>query len=377
MKKLILFACDPGGANVIATLALQLCSSNYEVILLGKDSALQRYKAFGLCDRDVSDIILSVNKESILSFLKNECPAIVVTGTSANDFTEKYIWECCNELNITSFAILDQWMNYGIRFSKYGMRDFDKYNEDKCHDYLPSNILVMDDVAKNEMIKEGIEPSRIIISGQPYFDYLRDIGKKEVKSLHCCLNKKYDFVLSFFSEPISVDCKKREVFDMPLGYTEKTIFDELLFAVNSAGKESKKRILIVVKLHPREKFSDYWFNVVNVENSCVDIVMSYSKNSWDVCFGSDLVCGMSSMALIEAFFIGKPILSIQIGLKIHTPFIFEQQGHLNSIRNRNTLVKVLESFFASGVWAKRDFNFRFKENVCQNIINEIDRVLDG
>lgn len=131
MKKILLFSRDPGGSNTIIPLVEPLQKRGYEVRLFGKDFALEKYKSSGISGLDIMDYVPSFELDFIQKFINKEKPDFIITGTSADDFTEKYIWKSAGKLNIPLLAIMDQWVNYGVRFSNYGVSQLDDYNKDK------------------------------------------------------------------------------------------------------------------------------------------------------------------------------------------------------------------------------------------------------
>src|SRR5574344_2059702 len=128
MKKILLFSRDPGGANAIISLVDKLKQS-YEVILYGKDSAIHKYEENHLQYIDLSTEIENISLGNLEDFVDRIKPDLIITGTSADDMTEKYLWKVCEKKGIISFAILDQWINYGIRFSKYSVSEIDLYQK--------------------------------------------------------------------------------------------------------------------------------------------------------------------------------------------------------------------------------------------------------
>ena len=119
MIKILFFARDPGGVNVILPV-YKKCQGRFETLLYAKDFALKKIMSQG--DIPVKDIARECgcgNYSEVLDFLAKTSPDFIVTGTSLDDFTERYLWKASEELHIKSFAILDQWMNLGIRFSEY------------------------------------------------------------------------------------------------------------------------------------------------------------------------------------------------------------------------------------------------------------------
>src|SRR5574344_2096538 len=147
--KIMFYANDPGGANAIKPLIKPLDEEN-DIVIYGNNSALK----------------ILPNCEEYNKNLQDIMPDIVITGTSANECTEKTIWKECKKLDIKTIAILDHWCNYGVRFSKYGLNEIEKFDK-KC-DFLPDYIIVMDNFAKQEMIKDGVPQNIIYPLGNPH-----------------------------------------------------------------------------------------------------------------------------------------------------------------------------------------------------------------
>ena len=61
MKKIILLACDPGGANTVAPLLESLKRIGYNVALFGKNAALMRYEVIGAPAFDLNFILKKRN----------------------------------------------------------------------------------------------------------------------------------------------------------------------------------------------------------------------------------------------------------------------------------------------------------------------------
>lgn len=275
-KKVLLFSRDPGGANVITPIVKPLTERGYEVVLFGKDVALSKYQAYGLSGANIMDFVRQIKALEIEAFLKEQNPDFIITGTSADDMTEKFIWKAAETIGIPSFAILDQWVNYGIRFSSYGVSELAQYKSDKTHPFIPTKILVMDEYAYNEAIKDGLEPSRILITGQPYFEQLLQYKKRSsvesIEALKNCLNiTGNDYLITYASEPISKTYKEDDGSAHYWGYTEKTIFVEIIRALTSVVQDVNRRIVLVVKLHPKED-SDSYVTMINQLTLCDNIV---------------------------------------------------------------------------------------------------------
>lgn len=269
MAKIMFFAHDPGGTNAILPL-IELFKKELEVYVFAKGPALKKLKNA---------------KEIQEDSLKSVMPDFLITGTSANNKTEKFLWQEAKSLNIKSMAILDHWVNYGIRFSEYGLNEIEKFDK-KCT-FLPDYIIVMDEFAKQEMINEGVPENIIYPLGNPHFENLI-AQSQNVKNVRPDFTKKDEVLITFASEPYMEDYGKGN---------EKKVLEDLIDLTKD------KNIKIVVKLHPKEDFSKYaeYKNVIlDKETSPIEIIMA-----------SDLIISMTSMFLIEAMILGKNILSYQ------------------------------------------------------------------
>ena len=301
MPKMMFFAHDPGGANAIAPL-IDVLKEDHEVLVFAKDSALLK---------------LPCAKELPANALKQCTPDLLITGTSANDRTERSLWRQARLFGIKSMAILDHWVNYGIRFSKYGLRDIDQFHKDP--DIFPNFISVMDDFAKEEMIKDGVPGKIIRVLGNPHFEYLRKQTLK-VKDVRALLANPEKQLVVFLSEPYTEDYGQ--------GNEKRVLRDLMDFALG-------KRIKVMIKLHPKEKrdkYSEYLDqNIVRSDVSMVEVLAS-----------SDLIVSMTSMGLIEAWIMGKRILSYQPGERDKDKFILTRRNAVPFINSKVDLYKNLE-----------------------------------
>lgn len=378
MKKILLFSRDPGGSNTIIPLVEPLQKRGYEVRLFGKDFALEKYKSSGISGLDIMDYVPSFELDFIQKFINKEKPDFIITGTSADDFTEKYIWKSAGKLNIPSFAIMDQWVNYGVRFSNYGVSQLDDYNKDKNHSYVPSKICVMDDIAKIEAINEGLEPERIIITGQPYFEtVLNNANRITDKNIDFIRDKvgisTNDFLITFVSEPICDTYNENDFSEHYWGYTEKTIFRELLDGILQVSELSPNTIGLIIRQHPKENSNNFSDIIDNFRSNRIKIIINRDFDQNELIMASDLISGMSSMFLIEAAILNKLIISIQIGLKRENPLILDRANCLKSILDRRTLLNVLRLIIMGENTPRCNFNII--KNPVKNVILQMEKML--
>lgn len=356
MKKILLFSRDPGGTNCIIPLVKPLIRKGYEVKVYAKDVAIERYNSCGIQSINLRDEILGqITTKKVKEFMQKENPHFIITATSADDMTEKYLWQAGNELKVKSFSILDQWINYGVRFSKYGVDKLDEFNksQDK-HRYLPTKICVMDEFCKQEMIKEGFKADKIIVTGQPHFENLNNkynnsnnINQNEIKKFKESITyNESTFNILFASECLSKTYREKEKGDGNYfwGFTERTILINIINALVKIYSQNKKcdKVKIIIKQHPKEDVGSYDDLLDLAKEKGIDLVVLNHFNPNLMACNVNLVVGMSSMLLIESTILGVPIMSVMIGLKKENPFIFDRLGKIKTIISEENLKKSLE-----------------------------------
>jgi len=366
MKRVLLFSHDPGGANVIIPLVKPLLDLGHEVLLYGKDIALDKYQAEGIVTAvNITDELSEPTIVSISLWITKLAPDYIITGTSASDITEKLIWKAAESVGIPTFVILDSWIDYRLRFSKYTIGERDLYDKNRELDYLPSKIFTMDDYAKREMIKEGIPVELIEITGHPYFDYLRD---KALSLPNPDKKGHNETIIAFISQPLI------EIYGFSdgvpyWGYTEKEIFQHLIDALFVVYGEKSGKVKLVVRPHPKEKV-DEWLKEAEV-HSCdwLDIYIDKETDQLSLMMNSDVIAGMFSTFLIESVVLNKPTVSIQIGLNKENPFVLDKINVLKSAGSQEELVERLRN-------SKENVNdFKLTSNSVSNIISITERIV--
>ncbi len=341
--RVLFFAHDPGGVNVLLPLIKSIDRKKYYIDVYGRNESRCLFEKAGIDYKVLPDKY--VDEDSLEDLLVKNSIEVVVTGTSANDFTEKYLWKAASNRGILSIAVLDAWINYGIRFSKWGQRDSDKYDKDADITYIPSVICVMDELSKRELIRVGIPELRIIVTGQPYLECLaktlESVSKREIKKcreriLGTSSNKK---IILYASDNISSSFNDKE-HELYFGYNEKTIFEELNILLKDRASED---FVLIIRPHPKENI-EYWKSRIEHEKS-YKVIIDKEIPLGIILNSADIVISMMSMILIEAALINKPILSVQIGLKGGDPFYLSQIGVTETIVSREVFSKKMDDFF--------------------------------
>jgi len=314
MAKILFFAHDPGGANAIAPLMAPLRTEGHEIVVCAKGPALK--------------IVPQANPLPENS-IETLTPELVITGTSANDRSEKKLWMECQKQAVPSIAILDHWMNYGVRFSQYGLREIEAYQSHKKLECLPEYIVVMDEFARQEMINEGFPPKCLVALGNPHFDAViegaKNIDRRKTRQI---LGVDEDtYLIMFASEPYSEDYGRGP---------ELEALDDLLEGV----AELHANVKIIVRPHPKElpeKFSRFCGVQVDKQTPYCESILA-----------SDLIVSMTSMFLIEALILGKNVISYQVGASSKDNFILTRNQVLPFINHKEELKQELKAFLFEG-----------------------------
>lgn len=327
-KKILFYSRDPGGTNCVIPVYRRLLEmKGVETLLWGKDFAIPKYREESLMYKDVGALKL----EEIRQLLKQYNPKVLVTGTSYGDRTEQWLWKWAKKEGTYSMAILDQWLSYRIRFSDPSGRLV-----------LLDKILVMDEFAKKEMVAEGFNERRILVTGQPHFEELKkkaaQVTEFDKKKIRKDLNLLEGITILFVSEPLA------DALHVDMGFTEHTILRELILAVQQVRPSVIVNLL--VKLHPKQSISETRQTIGSfpaVSNIRISIIAD--QPLLPLILIADVVVGMYSMGLIEAHLLKKPITSIQIGRKGPDQFILSKRGIIEAVITSDILKKELQKFF--------------------------------
>jgi CDP-glycerol glycerophosphotransferase (TagB/SpsB family) len=299
-------------------------------------------------------------------------PNLIVTGTSSEDFTERHLWKAAKKAGITSFAVLDQWTNYRLRLISEGS---DPMNERATSELIvPSFFFIMDEFARKEMCALGIGREKLVVSGQPFFDYIRKTGDKfttqEIKKLRRKLTGSEDsHVFVFASQPIASLYRKNGMGEDYWGYTEKTVLKSVVGCLSKITEEMAVKATLVLRLHPKDESNVYQNALATLPNS-IKVVVDRDTDSSLLLKASDLIIGMWSMLLLEAAILERRFISVQIGLKRENPLIFDRMGLVRSILTEQELEETLRGILSG---KNREFpNLTFEFGATERITNYLE-----
>jgi len=255
--KILFCAQDIAGGEAI--LPLIEYAEEKKLLIGGKSKSLFKDYIDAYIDAD--------NDSRIYEKVEEFSPEVIVTGTSLAMSIEKKMIEFGRKKGIPSLSIVDHWANYSQRF------------ENKK--YLPDRICVIDELMKKEMIIKGFDEEIIRITGNPHFDNFNinsNNGKKHVL-----------FISQAFTELGGINP----------GYDELVVIKDLIDIFHGYK--------LVVRPHPRGNVKK--FNFVRG-----DAIIDTKSSIKDLISESEIIIGMSSNVLFQAFLNRKKVISYQPGL---------------------------------------------------------------
>lgn len=344
-RRILIFSRDPGGTNAVIPLIEPLKSLGNDVKVYGKDAALGIYQRAKVDCVDIREGIPSGSQSETIAFVQILRPDIILTGTSSEDFTERHLWKAAEMVGIPSFAVLDQWTNYLLRVVSEGSHPVTGPAASNLT--VPSRFFIMDDFARKEMSALGIEREKLVVTGQPFFDYIRHAGDKytvrEIEKLRREFTGAADgCVIVFASQPIAAIHRKNGMAEDYWGYTETTILEKVKASLAKLTQELAVGVTLVLRLHPKDESNAYQDLCASCPDS-IRIVVDRETDSTLLLKAADLVVGMFSMILLEAAILERPFISVQIGLKRESPLIFDRLGFMRSILTEKQLVESLRA----------------------------------
>jgi hypothetical protein len=300
----VAIAGDPGGAAAMAPVLELLRQEGRPLRALGYRQAVTNWRSRGL---EVEELPDSTNLELALRRLRDLQADLLLSGTSENGVNlEKPFIAAARRLGIPSVVVLDHWMNYRWRFA----------NEQGELVYVPDRIAIMDEQAREEMLAEGLDGGRLVVTGQPAFDALAPLRRlatpRQRKAIREMLGVAEDECMVLFaSEPISTMCGTEPSQPFYPGYTELTVLRVLASSLGRIAERTPKKLVLIVRPHPLDRPESLQLST----SGPLRLMVDGRGNGREVVLAADLVTGMTSMLLIEACLLGCIVLSIQPGLR--------------------------------------------------------------
>lgn len=345
--KVIFAAQDPGGFNTILPVIKKLKKNSgflLKIILANQSKDMAKNQRINYRDGNY------LTEKTIARFFKKESPDLIFTATSVGYSLEKKIVKLAKRQKIKTVAIIDIWSNYKLRFSDPGTKNLT---------YLPDYILVIDRLMKKEMISQGFDSKKLIITGNPFFDTFPILTSSSRK----------EKVISFFSQPFSESCKKDKNY---LDYSnEIQVFRDIVRAL----EKFQLKIPLKIKFHPRDTKLNKLDKII--KGSKLNISIEKKLSAENLIKKSKLIIGINSMVLFQAAMMDKPVLSYQPNLKKPDPLISNRLGLSWAVYKKKNLYPALKKLLSiRGKKQNRELIKRYTQNKStQKVIDFIINLL--
>jgi len=296
--RLLLCATDAGGARNLAALCGRASEQGSEIHIVTR-------RALAPLFADSSITLIEDLVGGIEPFIRELRPSAVICGTTRYDSPDREAIALARKDGVPCVAVVDEWYNYFMRFSS---------GDDAKLPVFPDAIAVADEFARREAISEGIPQEICHATGSPSLALIAELGGAWRESPpavpEAVGGAAGATVVTFLSETHSSDygTSPGEIGPLGLfiGYTEQSVCHSILEAL---GRLPGK-FVFVYRPHPSEP--DFSKPKALPEN--VEFRMARDVPLHPLCYHSDLIFGMRSMAILEAALIGCRAASFQPGL---------------------------------------------------------------
>jgi hypothetical protein len=245
------------------------------------------------------------SKALLESFLHKNNIGVFIFASSLKDPTALSLARQMQELRRPVIHVLDNWTSYRSRMETDGLPVF-----------IPDHYAVMDDMAYRAAIADGLDESTLMITGQPALANLAAefTQWKPQMARSILIRSGLDpdkRLISFISEPVAHDQGSTPETPGYRGYTEKEVIRRFCEILQPFAKD----IQIAILPHPREEqeaLAELWHAH---KGGLSGQILHLPRGRYGV-FMSDGVAGMGSVLMYEAWLLGKPVISIQPGLRL-------------------------------------------------------------
>jgi hypothetical protein len=349
-RRILFFSCEAGGAEMLAPVARLLTARpEFHATVACYGHAQDRFARHGLNTIVIQPV--GRNDPFLLKLVEPDLLITSATSLPSEDMSEKFLWRHAHQQGIPSLAFLDQWQNYGARFSGS--------NETEYLAFQPDYINCINRLGFEEMKAIGFASDRLLMLGHPYLDDLAaESAAMDAEAIRARMGiGSGSEVALFISEPINEYC------GLARGYDQYAVLADFL----SYYDQQPMPQTILLKLHPKDnsvRYRDLIGRFRRVDTHLLDQAFT----PLECILVADRVFGMSSIMLLEAFILGKPVVSLQPGLCIDDPCVLSKYGYIRRLDNLSVV-----DIHSQAVCAGIDFDYAFDGNAFLSLVEKMTR----
>jgi hypothetical protein len=330
--RILCFAEDPGAANCFIGLTKSLENTHSKVLILGTALSREYFK-----QRNEPSTLVS-NFREIHKFISDFKPTTIITGTSENRKSLSLaLIKYGQRKRIPTYGYVDSPANSEFRFSG---------TTGNPSAYLPDKILVADSVTSANFTKLGIDKNRIVVIGNPYYDWLIqevDTNKKKYfisnKKEYFQLPDKKTKIITILSEKSfnykMGDLKINRYSDLVGRGTSNQRTNIIIEEILDYCKALEHKPYLILRLHPKDDIKNYmqYFNEIDR--------ISANESPLKTILASDVIIGLTTSLLVEATILGKRTLSVLTNPEEANLLYGIQSGIVPCAKSKKTLRRYL------------------------------------
>jgi len=218
---------------------------------------------------------------------------------------------------------MDQWCNLRVRF-RHGWPDY---------------VGAIDAAQSDALARLGFAGENVLVVGHPWLAELVESRAAHTATPKTPRDRDAVCVL-FVSENIAEDVANGR--NAPFGFDEIDSFD-VLYRAASAAAELGTKVSVAVKCHAYEdpaRFRKYLEGLTPPPLMRVaSVPPGGNPRAWVL--WSDLIVGISSMLLLEAMVLDRPVISVQPGLQRENTFQAGVNGYARTLTDPAEAVSVM------------------------------------
>jgi hypothetical protein len=356
-KKAVLFvAFDSGGAAVLAQLITRIIVKRRNVrCLVFAGGPAKNIFASSLPASGVKNVgMREMRRLALLGRID-----LAVSGTGVSSF-ERNAWRLCKKAGVRILAFVDAWNMMAERLAPGGGA-------------VPDRVGTPDSATRKEMVALGFPISSVFVAGQPYLEAVAGSklvsGKKRLGLKRKLGIERGRFVLLFASEQFGRHYAH-------YGYSEYDVIREVVSACELLSREGLA-IHLLVKLHPEEKRGKY--GSYPFPTGFPVSVVQKEISSREALSLADLVCGSTSVILLESALCGVPAISVQPGMAGKDNCRASSMGLVQLAEKKGDLSRLLEHALIkkeAAITPVRAPRLNFAGS-CSRALSAIDAMLGG
>ncbi len=333
-QKVLATSWHPGGINAIIPVIKRLgTEKKVDLTVLGHEFSEPILAKAEIPFKTIRDFGLSdVSPESMQKILRATLPDLVLMGTAsqegkANDILEQSMIRASRKFGIKSLAVLDIWGNYWQRFT-----------DERTGQRLglnPDCIAIIDEIAREEMLKEGFYDEELVITGNPHFDNLPERARSFTEAQRVELRNKIGLTgdtLFFFAGNAFSSAESE------FGYWDKDVLRVIQFKMHN-----HPNVGLAVRLHPRMPDNDKSVIADTIKDDFLggNIKLIDDIDSQTLALVADVTfCEFSTIG-IESVYMRRPTISLQPNLHKEDELLISRNGIIPAGYNWSTCLELV------------------------------------